>query len=242
MPDPINANKNFLERFNDITSSLEDHIVAALTDSSADLEVILKELLIYLNAASQNLGKIQERVDHFYYSIEPLKSIPEKVNDLEKELIVLPQSIRSVLNEQSLAVSSEISSLRSGLQVFTKSLSSFLKGLSESLKENKTSNDSQVTLLNNLDTSVQRLIREVERAQKESAGKQDNLVSIIDQLLKNKGAAEAANTDVAVKKIETEASIKKTKLNFWVKVLGYVIGSGGLVYFLFNILKDALAK
>ena len=55
------------------TRSMETNIVSVISDSNRDIEMILKELLIYLDATSKNLEKVQSSLSTFVLDYEKNK-------------------------------------------------------------------------------------------------------------------------------------------------------------------------
>src|SRR6056297_807555 len=77
--------KDFESALNDFLESarsLENNIISTVSDANSDVEMVLRELLVYLNSTSKFLEEIQEKIEDFNTQTTELSRIPSKVDEI----------------------------------------------------------------------------------------------------------------------------------------------------------------
>ena len=246
---------DILDDFLNSSKAIELSIATTVTEANNEIEIVLKELLVYLNTTSRNLEKIQDKVEVISDKVsgiedieERLKDNSDKIDDLPKEVnAILAQSIAKVveefktINKSSIQLMNAVGAYVKSIYMVTKNVDQFMKLQKEDIQEIKST-------LEELSKQVQKTNQTVEK-------NQNNLMSVIKDLLSinntsksNEVAIEGAKVEVEKAKVQAEetkvkssADALKSKYQLIGKIAALILGSGGVIYMIVDfILKSSI--
>lgn len=246
---------DILDDFLNSSKAIELSIATTVTEANNEIEIVLKELLVYLNTTSRNLEKIQDKVEVISDKVSGIEDIEDevkenndKIDNLPKEInAVVTQSISKVIeefktiNQSSIQLMNAVGAYVKSIYIVTKNVDQFMKLQKEDIKEIKTT-------LEELSKQVQKTNQTVER-------NQNNLMSVIKDLLtinntskSNAVAIEGAKVEVEKEKVKAEqekvkssTDALKSKYQLIGKIAALVLGSGGVIYMIIDfILKSSM--
>ena len=202
--------------------TLEANLVTEITTSRVETEMTLRQIATYLSVSTQNLAEVHDIVLKFNTTMSDIKTEFLKINNIENELLKLPAETFKVKDfvEQKLNSHSE-------------KINKYLENLTLYFKKILVYASKQGVKLDSIETSYNGL---TEVLKTELSKNQDNLSQIIDKLIESKEKSHSNSTDIEKAKMSQDVAKLKIKSNLWIKILGLVIGSGGLIYVIIDII------
>ena len=97
------------------------------------------------------------------------------------------------------------------------------------MKESSADLDQIKNVLNNV-------VEDIRETKNNVSKNQDNLMTVISNMMKTSSRKSELEDKVRVQEIKTDEEKFKTKFAFFGKVVGILLGSGGIVYVLIDIL------
>ena len=94
--------KEALKSINQLTSQikfLEDHVISSLSDSNVKLDVVLKELVAYLNITAQNLKDVNTNIIELTAYKDIIKPIPAKIDNVENRIFEITKTLIDETNK-----------------------------------------------------------------------------------------------------------------------------------------------
>lgn len=221
------------------SKKLEENVIASLADSNSDVEIILKELLVYLNATSHGLGQIHSIVESIKEPMFKIDTIASTVLETKNTILDYPREFQKAIDEQSRETAVQLKDVIDPLKSYVSKLTEYIKSIGSGLRNQMKKVESNEKNIERVGNEVNQLSKDLENAKNEILKNQEGLYKVIDSILKNKSEGLRTTASVESKKIQSETDIQKQKREFWLKIIGYVIGSGGLIYFIFDTLFNS---
>lgn len=226
--------KDFESAMNDFLESarsLENNIISTVSDSNSDVEMVLRELLVYLNSTSKFLEDIQSKIENFNTQTIELSRIPDKVDKM-------PSSMVKVAEEQTKQIFSALKKINDvNYKVInqTKTYSKYIYDMIKEEKQKSSKRDGVIMNIQNTVLGIESQLRSTEESVNEN---QANLMKIITEMMSITKDDRSLNAKTEQTKIQAEAEKTKQKILFWSKVVGIIFGSGGILY----LLLDSIIK
>ena len=218
------------------TKRLEENVVSSLADSSSDVEIILKELLVYLNATSSGLSQIQQQIEFIREPIKDLDEILIRTKNSEGLIENLPRESQRLIEEQNKMISDSIKQMSLPIKNFIAKLSDHVSNLTKLIKYQSQRIEKNKDSIEKIVDSIDYLNKNLETMKKDILSSQSGLYKVIDALIQNRTAIDKASINVQSDSAKSTLDLQKHKMNFWLKIIGYVLGSGGLIYFVVDII------
>lgn len=231
MNDYDSAIKDFLKT----TRTMETNIVTVISDSNRDIEVILKELLIYLDATSKNLEKIlvftdDEKTNKNNNSIEiEIRMISDKVKLYHDKLLDL--EIENTKRILSLVKQVGLSNNKIMKQIIV-----MTSKIGKSLQSQDVVLSTTVENMSEIKTLLKIITNEVKDTKDNLKASQSDFVSVIDNLLDSNTRATIAKETVHIQEIKTDEEKFKAKISLAAKIAGLLLGSGSIIYLIIDII------
>jgi hypothetical protein len=219
-----------LETVAESIEKLEDSIISDVTELKTSTEMILKELTGYLNISSQNLTDVQTTTIKIDTTLASFKDYLLKLDFIEKKFIELPQKFYE-LGEQIKHVSE--AQIRS--DKYAENVAAYLKRMAAYMQQ-------QNTKFSEISNNVENLTIAYSATKEEIMKSQDNLFHLIKTIITSKENTEGAKIDLQKSQIKQSGDITKTKFKFWAKILGLLLGSGGVVVLIVEFVIQMLSK
>ncbi len=234
MSDIDNVLKDFLRS----TRSMESNIVAVISDSNRDIEMILKELLIYLDATSKNLEKVQKSLVEFMEEQEykdisnEISKITSTIKTYQKQLLVTESSNTKKIFEL-------IKQVGISNQKFLKQILIVTNKIANSFELQSGANNTTNKELQEIKNLLQIVTGEVKDTKSSVSKNQGNLMSVIENMMNSNMTQNIASGKVESQKIKSEEEKFKAKVALVGKIIGILLGSGGVIYLVIDVLLKA---
>lgn len=240
---------DILDDFLSSSKAIELSMATTVTEANNEIEIVLKELLVYLNTTSRNLEKIQDKVEVISTQISPIEGIEKQVKENGESIDSIPKEMDSlmtqqiakvisefkVINQSSIQLMNAVGSYVKSIYMVTKNIDQFMKVQKEDIQEIKST-------LEDLSSQVKRTNLTVEK-------NQNNLMSVIKDLLTinntsktSEIAIEEAKVKVEESKVKGSVETIKSKYQLIGKIAALILGSGGVIYMAVDFILKSLAK
>jgi DNA repair exonuclease SbcCD ATPase subunit len=228
--------------------SLETNLITVVNELKASTEVILRELTIYLSASARDLNEIRKSTVESESVVKHINSYIEKLDYIENRLLQLPQdfsSLEKVVESNKETLSKESVKIYNSSMSNLKQVATQLNNKIDNVLNAVTSRDKN---LNDIENKMSFLSLALNEYKVEISTNQERMAKFISDLIKNKGSIEEAT--LKVKKEEVKSNTEKTKAEvekykakvmLWVKIVGILGASGGIVYMIINAVIKALS-
>lgn len=244
MSDIDNVLKDFLRT----TRSMESNIVSIISDSNRDIEMILKELLIYLDATSKNLEKVQgslvEFVDDFRDTSES-KVLTEKVDNLRTNLSGVIKTYSEKLIELEVNNTKKVLELARNVgvtnQKMLKQILIIVTKVTTDMDTYGTDIETSARDMQEIKSLLSIITSEVKDTKINVTKNQDNLMTVIGNMMDASKMELQTTGDVETQKIKSEEEKFKAKSQLVGKIVGIVLGSGGVIYLIIDVIIKAAA-
>jgi methyl-accepting chemotaxis protein len=221
------------------SKKLEENVISSLTDSNSDVEIILKELLVYLNATSHGLSQIQSAIDALKEPMYKIDIINSDVSKIKDSTLDYPREFQKVIDEQSKETAQQLKEIIEPLRGFTIKLSEYVKSMAAAVRDQAKKTDSNSKNIYVIENNVDQLSKDLQSAKNEILKSQEGLYKVIDSILKSSNEGLKANLGLQTTQIKSQTDLQKQKRDFWLKIIGYIMGSGGLIYFIINMIMGS---
>ena len=220
---------------------LESNLISEINELRATTELVLKELTVYLNFSANDIEKIKESNEELYRvvtkitdTITILDSINKKINSIPEEFRKINETFMIAREENAIENKKYYSTNLSSL----KTIYNYMKVENEGIKK---SLSHQLTRTSKIEENVADIVSALKDYKEEINRGQENLINVINALIKSSG--EKIKSEHDVKKTEIDAGSKKIELRstLWVKIVGGVFGGGALAT-LIQIIINSLQK
>lgn len=218
---------------NENIDSLETNLIGVVNDLRVSTEIILKELTGYLNVSAHDLTEIRSTTARLESLLDNVKDNLRKLDGIENKLIEIPGTLRENNDLMQTNLKKGFAQSRANDTKLAQYIASQLKKSNDSFVEKYSKIEDIEYRLKSLETTFMSTKEELLKSQ-------EGLYKIIDNLVSNRASIEKAQVSVQSTKITSEAEIKKQKILFWSKVVGILLGSGGILTLLITNIINAL--
>lgn len=222
----MSENQEIQEIFDDFLESiksLETNIVATVSDTNTDIEMVLRELLVYLNSTSNFLEEIQKEVDVINKSSEKISDVPVEIRNLAKDInLFIENQTKKIIEILKKVYATNTKTLNS-IGVYSKKISLEVDSTGKKI-------DKQTEMLNNLNNSLEIMNSKIETTEEAIKKNQEDFMKIVNRVFDTN----TAKLDVQSQTIKSEFELKKEKILLWGKIAALILGSGGVVYLIFS--------
>lgn len=228
--------KDFESALNDFLESarsLENNIISTVSDANSDVEMVLRELLVYLNSTSKFLEEIQEKIDNFNTQTAELSRIPSKVDEI-------PAKIDGAVDKQTKQLYSVLRKINDANYKVLTQTHAYTKHVYNMIKEDREKDASREEKINNIYSSILTIEKQLQRTNKSVNENQDNLMKIITEFMNLSKTDKTTKAQTEQAKIQAEVEEKKQKVIFWTKVVSILAGSGGILYLVIDSVIKAI--
>lgn len=221
------------------TRTMETNIVSVISDSNRDIEMILKELLIYLDATSKNLEKVQNSLVKFaddYEKDQEHNDITGELTNIIQTIKLYSQKISEIDTQNTNKILELVKLVGTNNQKFLKQILIIVNKITQDLSsydKNILNNNSDLDDIKDL---LKTISIEVKDTKVNVSKNQENLMTVISNIMDTNTKKSVAKESVEVQKIKSDEEKFKTKMGLLGKIIGVVLGSGGIIYLLIDIL------
>lgn len=226
--------KDFESALNDFLESarsLENNIISTVSDSNSDVEMVLRELLVYLNSTSKFLEDIQSKIEEFNTQTIELSKIPDKVDKIPNNIV----SATEAQTKQIYSALKKINDVNYKVITQTKTYSKYIYDMVKDEKDKSLKRDKMLESIHNAVINIESQLRSTEESVNEN---QNNLMRVISELMNLSKEDKSLNFETEKVKINAQTEENKQKIMFWSKVVGIIFGSSGILY----LIVDSLLK
>jgi uncharacterized coiled-coil protein SlyX len=225
-----------LDDFISSSKAIELNIATTVTEANNEIEIVLKELLVYLSTTSRNLEKIQDKVETISEKFnviedvrEDVKELPKKMNDMISDSLVKVIGEFKTINQSSLQLMNAVGAYVKSIHMITKNIDQYSKLQKDDIREIKIT-------LEELSDQVKKTNLTVERNQNNLMSVIKDLLSINDKVKVKEITVEEAKVKADVEKEKSKTEKTKEKYQLIGKIAGLVLGSSGVIYFVVKTL------
>lgn len=221
--------ENLLEILDSILEnirSLEDAIVKEVETSKTETESVLKQLATYLNITAQSITELQKSSEKFSTSMGHVYNEIGKIDGIENKVLELPQTGFKI-KEDITNTMDDVNKLTA--QKFNQ-LANYIKKLGMTVAQ-------QNTNMEKLKIEIATIRAEAETSKNEILTSQDKLLNIIYRMISSDSDISKAKIEQGTMAIGADAQKHKAKMQLWQKIIAVVAGSGGILYFIINMLS-----
>ena len=208
-----------LEKLSYDIDKLETHLLASINEAKVGTESVLKQLAAYLNISAKNLTDVHESSIKLNSTIESVSRELEKIDKIENMILQFSKQ----LDNNKLEIKDIIERKQEETDETIKQTISYIRKLGMVAKEN-------TKILNDISLKLKEL-------EKSEANTREELLRNQTQLFEFFGQIQKGETEIKLAEINTTATTKQEKIKFWLKIAGYVAGSGGLLYVLIDLFR-----
>jgi len=229
------ALKDFLRN----TRAMETNIVSVISDSNRDIEMILKELLIYLDATSKNLEKVQTSLVKFvndYEKDQDNNSITNELNNIIQVIKSYYQKISEIDTQNTNKIIELVKLVGTNNQKFLKQILIIVNKMTQDMVYYDKNISTNGLSLNEIKDLLKIISIEIKDTKANVSKNQDNLMTVIGNIMDTNIKKTVAEGSVETQKIKSDEEKFKTKMGLVGKIIGIILGSGGIVYLLIDIL------
>jgi len=230
-----NALKDFLRT----TRTMETNIVSVISDSNRDIEMILKELLIYLDSTSKNLEKVQGSLIKFvddYKDNKEHSSIIIELNNITQIIKNYYQKISEIDTKNTNKIMELIKIVGTSNQKFLKQILILVDKITQDLSYHDKNTSLSKIELNEIKDLLKIVTIEIKDTKINVSKNQDNLMTVISNIIDVDTNKTKSTESIQVQKIKSDEEKFKAKISLIGKVVGIILGSGGIIYLLIDIL------
>lgn len=221
--DNIEGLEKILNDFLEQTRTIENNILSTMSDTNSDIEMVLRELLVYLNSTSKFLEEIQVKIDEFNAATNELGKIPDKVDTIRSDNSEL-------IDKQTKRIFDALKKVNETNYKILQTTFSYSKKIYQEILANKESNQKQEEMLNNMNYSLSLIKDKIDDTKSSVDQNQTNLMEIINGFMTMSKDKTNKTLNIEQTKAEKEAELKKQKIIMWTKIIGAALGSGGVLY------------
>lgn len=229
--------KDFESAVNDFLESarsLENNIISTVSDANSDVEMVLRELLVYLNSTSRFLEDIQKKIEDFNTQTAELSRVPDKVDEI-------PNNINNAVDKQTKQIYAALKKINDvNYKVLTQTRS-YTKYVYDMIKEDREKNEERAEKINKVYNTVTNIEKQLQQTNKSVNENQDNLMQIISEFMNISKTDKTNQAQTEQAKIQAEVEEKKQKIVFWTKVISVLAGSGGILYLIVSSIISAIS-
>jgi len=224
------AIKDFLKT----TRAMETNIVTVISDSNRNIEVILKELLIYLDATSKNLEKILVFTDD--EKANKNKSIEIEIKMISDKVKLYHDKLLDLEIENTKKILSLVKQVGLSNNKIMKQIIVITNKIGKSLQSQDIVLNTTIENMNEIKTLLKIITNEVKDTKDNLKASQGDFVSVIDNLLDSNTRATIAKETVHIQEIKTDEEKFKAKISLTAKIAGLLLGSGSVIYLIIDIM------
>jgi len=224
----MSDSREIQEIFDDFLESvkaLETNIVSTVSDTNTDIEMVLRELLVYLNSTSNFLEEIQKEIDSVNTSSAKMAELPGEVRALTKE-------IDSFVEKQTNKIIEIIKKVYGANNKALNSIGSYTKKVNTEVEAANNKIDQQLELLTKLNLSIESMNTNIEKTEETIKKNQEDFMKIVNRVFDTK----MEKMNIESKSNQSEYEIKKEKIILWGKIAALILGSSGVVYLVLSSL------
>jgi len=228
-----------LRDFLKTSRSMETNIVSVISDSNRDIEMILKELLIYLDATSKNLEKVQGSITKFvvdYTTDQKPEIIIKELSGVVTTIKEYHTKITTIDVKNTDRILEFIKLVGTTNQRFLKQILAVVGEITEKVNAYDPrfiSNGNDLTEIKNI---LKVIISEVKDTKVNVSKNQDNLMTVIENMMDTSVKRVTSTENVEVQKIKSDEEKAKAKIALIGKIIGILLGSGGMIYLLIDVI------
>jgi len=230
--------KDFESTLNDFLESarsLENNIISTVSDANSDVEMVLRELLVYLNSTSKFLEEIQERIEYFNTQTAELSRIPSKIDEI-------PEKINGAVDKQTKQLYSVLKKINDANYKVLTQTHSYAKHVYNMIKEDRIKTEEREEKIDSIYNSIMAIEKQLQQTNKSVNENQDNLMKIITEFMNLSKTDKTTKAQTEQTKIQAEVEEKKQKVVFWTKVISVLAGSGGILYLVIDSIIKAIGS
>lgn len=206
-----------IEKLSNDISRIESNLIAEINDLKATTEIVLKELTLYLSISATDISKIK---DFNEGSVADIKNNSEILCKIKKRIEFSSNNMTNL--------SKKI------FQTHSKQYNQMFKSIGIEIREN--SKD-----IRNLNDRLKSIMIVVKSFKEDLNKEQDKLLEVITTLIQSGDNVNLASVDLQKTKVLTEAEKQSNKNKLYIKIVGGVIGSSGLLWLLIETIKNGLS-
>lgn len=237
---------NVLKDFLRTTRSMESNIVAIISDSNRDIEMILKELLIYLDATSKNLEKVQGSLVQFvddYDGGGDGTDLNDKIGTLRTDISAVIKAYTEKMLVLESGNTKKILELVRQVGVsnnkMIKNLTNIVTKVSNDIDLYGTTTEATSNDMQEIKNLLRIITNEVKDTKVNVSKNQDNLMTVIGNIMDADNKKIVSTNGVEAQRIKSDEEKFKAKLKLWGKIVGIVLGSGGVLYLIVDVMIKA---
>lgn len=220
--------QEIFDDFLESIKSLETNIVSTVSDTNTDIEMVLRELLVYLNSTSNFLEDIQKEIDTINKSSDRIAEVPNEIRTLAKE-------IDRFVSNQTKKIIEILKKVYSANQKALGSINAYTKKIHSEVGSTNEKIDRQSEMLNSLNNTIEIMNSKIETSQKSIEKNQEDFMKVVDRVFDTN----MEKIGVQSSSIQSEFELKKEKIILWGKIAALLLGSGGVVYLVLSSLLGA---
>lgn len=220
--------QEIFDDFLESIKSLETNIVSTVSDTNTDIEMVLRELLVYLNSTSNFLEDIQKEIDTINKSSDRMADVPGEIRTLAKE-------IDGFVSSQTKKIIDILKKVYSANQKALESINAYTKKIHGEVGSTNEKIDKQSEMLNSLNNTIEIMNSKIETSQKSIEKNQEDFMKVVDRVFDTN----MEKIGVQSSSIQSEFELKKEKIMLWSKIAALLLGSGGVVYLILSSLLGA---
>jgi hypothetical protein len=219
-----------LENVAESIEKLEDSLIGDVTELKTSTEMILKELTGYLNISSQNLSDVQTTTTKIDTNLTSFKDYLLKLDFIEKKMIELPQKFYEIEEQVKKVAEGQVRADKNA-----EAMAAYLKRVGAYLGQ-------QNTKLGEISNNVENLTIAYNATKEEIMKSQTSLFGLIKTMVTSKENTESEKISLEKSQIKQAGEITRTKFRFWAKIIGIIMGSGGVVVLLVKFVLEMMSK
>lgn len=220
------SDNEIIQDFFTNAQKMQQNIISSVNDSNHNLELIIRELLVYLDTVTENLESVKSLLN------ENDKHVAEVIRSVETSKRHIEDGVSSISKINAENTNKLISYLRKMwnanykyLDAIQKSTRKSLNNSAEILDNVKESTRSQHAMENKIELYSSQL-SEVREAISDN---QEQFVKIVESMINS-------STSLKVEENKIKSRQYETKIQFYGKIVGILAGSGGILYLLIDLM------
>lgn len=214
---------------------LEQSIIKAVVESKVENELVLRELTGYLSSTANEVRQLNSIVNQIANSTSLFNSATIKLDGIENKTIEFPQH----LNDFYLKLSNIMKQVH---QINTKNASSLYVEI-QNLDKKIIDQSEKIRILEDSISKLSNIIKSISISISKN---QEYTNSIVQKLVEGNLDITKSNinNNIEEKLVSKKENIEiqKAKINMRTKIILSVIGSGGVLYFILDIIFKLISK
>lgn len=214
---------------------LEQSIIKAVVESKAENELVLRELTGYLSSTANEVRQLNSIVNQIANSTSLFNSATIKLDGIENKTIEFPQH----LNDFYLKLSNIMKQVH---QINTKNASSLYAEI-QNLDKKIIDQSEKIRILEDSISKLSNIIKSISISISKN---QEYTNSIVQKLVEGNLDITKSNinNNIEEKLVSKKENIEiqKAKINMRTKIILSVIGSGGVLYFILDMIFKLISK